>query len=270
MNRMHTTLQDLRYALRMLLRTPGFTLVAVLTLALGIGANTAIFTVVNALLLKPLPYAQPERLVMVWQDYRARGGPADEWATPGNYIDWRAQKDLFEQVAVISGWGPTMTGGAEPEPLRGEQVTHEYFGVLGINLAFGRDFRQEDAVPNAARVAIIGDDLWKRRFGGDPAVIGRTVTLSGESHEIIGVLPGGFRPIVSGTAEIWRPLRIDPANPSRGADHASRGGAAPERTATRPRAGGRVRAREAAGSDASATQREGRLHPDAAARARRR
>ena len=125
----------------MLLRTPGFTVVALLTLALGIGANTAIFTVVNALLLKPLPYGNPERLVMVWQDYRARGGPADEWATPGNYIDWRAEKGLFEQVAVISGWRPTMTGGAEPEPVPGEQVTYEYFGLLGITPVLGRDFR---------------------------------------------------------------------------------------------------------------------------------
>src|SRR5688572_6976107 len=97
---MHTLLQDLRYGVRMLLRAPGFAVVALLTLALGIGANTAIFTVVNALLLRPLPYADPERLVMVWQDYRARGGPADEWATPGNYVDWRAEKTLFQQVAV--------------------------------------------------------------------------------------------------------------------------------------------------------------------------
>ena len=97
---MHTLLQDLRYGVRMLLRAPGFAVVALLTLALGIGANTAIFTVVNALLLRPLPYADPERLVMVWQDFRARGGPADEWATPGNYVDWRAEKD-----AVPAGRG---------------------------------------------------------------------------------------------------------------------------------------------------------------------
>ncbi|HVJ25938.1 MAG TPA: ABC transporter permease, partial [Vicinamibacterales bacterium] len=130
---MHTTLQDLRYAIRMLRKTPGFTAVAVLTLALGIGANTAIFTVVNTLLLRPLPYGDPGRLVMVWQDFRARGGPADEWATPGNVADWRAARDLFENVAAIGGWRPTYTGGAEPEPLPGEQVSHEYFHVLGIS-----------------------------------------------------------------------------------------------------------------------------------------
>ena len=213
---MHTTLQDLRYASRMLLRTPGFTIVAVLTLALGIGANTAIFTVVNTLLLKPLPYGHPDRLVMVWQDMRARGGPPDEWATPGNYVDWRAEKKLFEQVAVISGWGPALTGAAEPEPLRGEQVSYEYFSVLGIKPILGRDFRPEDGIPNAARVTVLGDDLWKRRFGGDRSVVGRSITLSGEPHEIIGVLPAGFRPIIASAAEIWRPLRIDTSNPSRG------------------------------------------------------
>ncbi len=215
---MNTTWQDLRYALRMLARTPGFTVVAVLTLALGIGANTAIFTVVNALLLKPLPYANPERLVMVWQDFRARGGPADEWASPGNYVDWSREKSLFDDAAAIGGWRPTLTGGAEPEPIPGEQVTHEYFDVLGITPVLGRTFRAEDDVPNAARVAIIGDGLWKRRFGGDRSIVGRSVTLSGEPHEIVGVLPPRFRPIVaSQTGEIWRPLRINTVTPSRGA-----------------------------------------------------
>ena len=214
---MHTTLQDLRYALRMLRKTPGFTAVAVLTLALGIGANTAIFTVVNTLLLRPLPYAEPERLVMVWQDFRGRGGPADEWATPGNVVDWRGANDLFENLAAIGGWRPTYTGGAEPEPIPGEQVTHEYFDVLGVPPVLGRTFRPEDDVPNAARVAIISDALWKRRFGGERQAIGRIVTLSGEPHEIIGVLPPGFRPIVAGTAEIWRPMRLNTTTPSRGA-----------------------------------------------------
>lgn len=214
---MHTTLHDLRYAVRLLFKTPAFSVVAVLTLALGIGANTAIFTVVNTLLLRPLPYGEPDRLVMVWQDFRARGGPADEWATPGNVADWRGAKDLFQNVAAIGGWRPTYTGGAEAEPLPGEQVTHEYFEVLGISSALGRMFRPEDDVPNAPRVAVIGDPLWKRRFGGDPQAVGRIVTLSGEPHEIIGVLPPDFRPIVSDAAEIWRPLRLSTTNPSRGA-----------------------------------------------------
>jgi putative ABC transport system permease protein len=214
---MHSTLQDLRYAVRMFFRNPGFALVAIFTLALGIGANTAIFTVVNALLLKPLPYADPDRLVMVWQDFRARGGPADEWATPGNYVDWRGQTDVFEQVAVIGGWRPALTDGTEPESLVGELVSHEYFSVLGINPVIGRTFRREDDVPNAPRVAIIGEGLWKRRFGGEATAVGRTVMLSGEPHEIIGVVPSNFRPIVAATADIWRPRQLNTANPSRGA-----------------------------------------------------
>ena len=214
---MHTTIQDLTYAVRSLLKARGFAAVAVLTIALGIGANTAMFTVVNAVLLRPLPYAHPGRLVMVWQDLRARGGPADEWATPGNYADWRRETAIFQQVAVISGWRPTLTGDAEPEPVPGEQVSHEYFSVLGISPIAGRAFTQEDDVPNARRVVVIGHGLWKRRFGGDVSVIGRTVTLNGEPHEIVGVLPEGFRPIVSGAAEIWRPLRINTAAPARGA-----------------------------------------------------
>src|SRR5688500_17293698 len=137
---MSSFLDDVRYAIRVFAKARGFTVVAIVTLALGIGANTAIFTVVNSLLIRPLPYSNPDRLVMVWQDYRARGGPADEWATPGNYADWRRETDIFEAIAVLTGWRPTLTGGAEPEPIAGEQVSHEYFGVLGVAPALGRDF----------------------------------------------------------------------------------------------------------------------------------
>jgi putative ABC transport system permease protein len=214
---MSSLLDDVRYAVRVFAKAPGFTLVAIVTLALGIGANTAIFTVVNALLIRPLPYADPDRLVMVWQDYRARGGPADEWATPGNYADWRRETDIFGAIAVLTGWRPTLTGAAEPEPIAGEQVSHEYFGVLGVAPALGRDFTQSDDVPNARRVAIVSHGLWIRRFGGDPNVVGRTITLNGEPHEIVGVLPDRVRPIVSAAADIWRPLRLNVANPSRGA-----------------------------------------------------
>jgi putative ABC transport system permease protein len=213
----HHFIRDLRYAFRLLIKTPGFSSVVVLTLALGIGATTAIFTVVNALLIRPLPYGYPDRLVTVWQDLRARGGPPDEWATPGNYVDWRQEKAIFDELAVIAGWGPTLTGGNEPEPLVGEQVSHEYFSVLGIPPALGRSFVETDAVPEAQRVAIISDGLWKRRFGGEPAVVGRMVTLAGEPHEIVGVLPQGFRPIVASAAEVWRPLRLNTVKPARGA-----------------------------------------------------
>ena len=208
---------DLRYALRLFRRNPGFTAMAILTLALGIGANTAVFTVINALLIRPLPYADPTRLVMVWQDLRARGGPADEWATPGNYADWRQEKGIFQDVSVISGWLPTLTGGPEAEAIQGEQVSHEYFPVLGVAAAHGRTFRPSDDVPHAARVVVVSHELWQRRFGGDPSLVGRVLVLGGEPHEVVGILPARFRPIVNSAAEIWRPLRIDTANPRRGA-----------------------------------------------------
>ncbi|HEY7498230.1 MAG TPA: ABC transporter permease [Vicinamibacterales bacterium] len=213
---MATFLQDLRYGVRMLLRAPSFAAVAIATLALGIGANTAIFSVVNALVLRPLPYPDPHELVMVWQDVRARGGPANEWGTPGNFADWK-KSGLFTGVTAIQGWVPTLTGLGDPEPLVGEQVTHEYFDVLGITPALGRSFRTEDDVPNAARVTIISHALWQRRFNGDAATIGRAIVLGGEPHEIVGVMPAGFRPGIIGTAELWRPRRLNLTAPARGA-----------------------------------------------------
>ena len=214
---MQTTLQDLRYAVRSLLRAPGFAAVTILTLALGIGANTAVFTIVNALVLRPLPYPGADRLVMLWQDLRARGGPADEWASPGNVVDWRAQLPQVEGVAAMGGWRPTLSGDAEPEALTGEQVSHEYLSVLGRPPALGRDFVASDGVPNARRVAIISDGLWRRRFGAEPSAVGRMAVLAGEPHEIIGVLPPGFRPVIAADADVWRPLRLNTATPARGA-----------------------------------------------------
>ena len=214
---MQTLFADVRYAVRSFQKSPGFTAVAILTMAIGIGANAAIFTVVNSLLLRPLPYPDAERLVMLWQDWSQRGGPADEWATPGNFVDWRAEESVFESVAAIGGWRPTLTGGTEPEAIPGEQVSHEYFSVLRIPPAIGRDFRAEDDVPNAPRVAMISHELWQRRFGAAPAAVGQTVQLSGDPHVIIGVLPPNVRPIVNPDAEIWRPLRLPRANPNRGA-----------------------------------------------------
>jgi putative ABC transport system permease protein len=213
---MTTLIQDLRYGMRMLVRSPGFAVVAILTIALGIGANTAIFSVVNGLLLRPLPYQRPHELVMVWQDLRARGGPAKEWATPGNVADWK-NSGLFVGLSAIQGWQASLTGQGEAEALPGEMVTADYFTVLGVAPAVGRDFRAEDDQPASARVVILSDGLWQRRFGGDRGVIGRSIVLSGEPHEIIGVMPAGFRPVIRSDADVWRPRRLNLANPSRGA-----------------------------------------------------
>ena len=189
---LYQMLQDVRYAVRVLRKSPTFAIVAVVTLALGIGANTAIFTIVNALLLRPLPYGDADRLVTVWQDMRARGGPADEWATPGNYADWRNEKGLFEEIAVVTAWRPTLIGRAEPEPITGEQVSHEYFSVLGVVPALGRTFRGEDDVPNAPRVVMISDGIWRRHFGAAPDVVGRTVPSAVSLTRSSACFPPGF------------------------------------------------------------------------------
>ncbi len=208
--------QDLRYAARTLRRSPGFALVAALSLALGIGANSTIFSVVSATLLAPLPYPDANRLVMVWQDMREVGGPPDEWATPGNYFDWGEAGDVFEGVAAVRGWATSLASSGTPEALPAASVTHRYFDVLGVAPSLGRGFRPSDDVPGAPRVVVMSHGLWQRAFGGDPAIVGRSVLLADEPHEVIGVMPAGFKPAVLADADLWRPMRLDPANAPRG------------------------------------------------------
>jgi len=210
-------MSDLRFALRSLLKNPGFTALAVVTLALGIGANTAIFSFVYGMLFRPLPYPEPDRLVMIWQDYRARGGPRDEWASPANYIDWRAETSIFAGVAVARGTRANLFDGREAVALAAARVTAEYFDVFGVRPALGRAFRDEECRPGGPNVAVISDAFWKQRFNGDGGILGRTVTINDEPHEIVGVMPPGFRPpIVRSSAQVWLPERINPASPSRG------------------------------------------------------
>jgi len=207
--------QDIRYAARVMLKARSLTLVAVATLALGIGANTAIFSVINALLLRPLPYAESYRLVMVWQDLRPRGGPATEWTGPSQQFDWKAETAVFESLTSIRGWNAMVGGGDLPETFNGEQTTYEYFDVLKARPALGRTFRQSDDVPNAPRVVVLSDRVWRDRFASDASVVGRTIKISGENHEIIGVMPAGFTSAYVTDAVLWRPLRMNPTNPSR-------------------------------------------------------
>jgi putative ABC transport system permease protein len=208
---------DLRFGARMLARAPVTTSAAILALALGIGANTTIFSVVYGVLLRQLPYDDPDRIVMVWQDLRKRGGPSDEWATPGHYIDWKAETSVFESLAVASGGAAILTDGGEVEQVPAGNVSASYFAVLGVRPAIGRTFTAAETVPNAPRVVILSDALWKRRFGGDPTVLGRTISINELSFEIVGVMPPMFRPpVVAPLAQLWQPVRIDPARPSRG------------------------------------------------------
>jgi len=199
--------QDLRIALRGLRRTPGFTLVAVLTLALGIGANSALFSVLRSVLLRPLPYPNAGELVQVWSDHRERGRSEPEWLTPPDFVDWREGNRTFSGMAAYQGWGPDFTGNGEPEALGGVSVSGNYFSVLGIRPALGRLLTMADDDAGAEPVVVLSDAVWRRRFGADPGVLGKQVQLNGEPWTVIGVLPPDFRPPLPVTPELYRALR---------------------------------------------------------------
>ncbi|HWS87820.1 MAG TPA: ABC transporter permease [Pyrinomonadaceae bacterium] len=214
---MRALLQDLRYGARVLWKKPGFTAVAVLTLALGVGANTAIFSVVNAVLLRPLPFAEPERLVRVYEKRLKLGRTRNVVSAP-DFIDWRAQSQTFDAVAAYNSWGPSLTGQGEPEQLTGALASADLFRVLRAEPALGRAFSAEEDRPGAARVAVIGHGLWKRRFGSDPSAVGRSVTLDGEPYTIVGVMPASFQ-FPEAETEVWAPLALDPQEQSSRGSH---------------------------------------------------
>jgi putative ABC transport system permease protein len=210
---------DIRYALRTLARNPGFAAVAILTLALGIGANTAIFTIFNGVLLHPLPYPQPERLVAVQEvvpkfDKFGPTLPVNSW----HFREWRKQNRSFAQLALLSGVDFTLTSAGEPERLLGARVSSSLFPMLGVQAAIGRTFLEEEDQPGHDRVVVISDRLWTRRFQRDPAVVGRKIVLDGQPYEVVGVLPAAAR-IPSdeqlyslarsvSTEDIWKPFAI--------------------------------------------------------------
>src|SRR5262245_31388496 len=184
--------QDLRYGARMLLKNPGFTLVAVLTLALGIGANTAIFSVVNATMLRPLPYSEPERLVQVWET-KPRANRWSDWVSYPDFRDWREQNTVFDEIGACRTLAFNLTGGDSPESLAGAYVSASLFTVLGVKPILGRTFLDEEDRPGANRVAVISHGLWRRRFGADPGLIGKTIQVDGESHVVVGIMPPDFK-----------------------------------------------------------------------------
>jgi predicted permease len=204
---MQTLGQDLRYGARILWNKPGFTLIAVLTLALGIGANAAVFSIVNSVLLRPLPYPNAERLMTIWEDHRTRNGPEREWTSPPGFEDWRDQANSFDHVVSFQFWQPTLTGQGEPERLVGAQVSHDTFAMLGAAPALGRSFRPEEDRRGAESVVIISHGLWRKSFGADPSLVGRRISLNGESRVVIGVMPAGFKFPIIGDADIWRPIQ---------------------------------------------------------------
>src|SRR3712207_2222247 len=175
----------------MLRKMSGFTGVAVAALALGVGANTAIFSVVNAVLLKPLPYKEPSQLVLINHNYRKIDLKAS--VSAAGYTHYRETAKSFEEIAAVSGWGVNLTGDGEPERLVGQAVTANLFRTLGAEPARGRVFADEENKVGAGRVAIVSDGLWRRRFGADPNLVGRQITLNGQAYEVVGIMPADFQ-----------------------------------------------------------------------------
>ncbi len=201
---MDTLLQDIRYAARSLRRSPGFTIVAVLTLALGIGANAAIFSVVNGVLLRPLAYANPDRLVMVWGHNENIG---NETASLPDFKDWRERNTVFEGMAAVANTRFDVTGDGEPERVDAALATADFFRVLGVAPALGRAFNANEETSGRDRVVVLSHGYWERRFGSRADAVGRTITLSGLPYTVVGVAPAGFR--FGNPSEMWAPLRTD-------------------------------------------------------------
>src|SRR5262245_19264026 len=209
---MNNLLKDLRYGARMLLRQPGFTIVAVITMALGIGANSAIFSVINAVLIKPLPYREPDRLVQFWET-----NPLKNWTqnviAPANLFDWQKQNQVFEEIAAYYGSnnkGPSLSGlqiesNGEPERITALHVTGNIFSALGANAMIGRTMREEETWQGKHTVAVLSYGLWQRRFGADPKIVGQKIMFNRRNHEVVGVMPPDFY-FPSKEAEMWLPM----------------------------------------------------------------
>jgi putative ABC transport system permease protein len=202
----------MRYALRTLRRSPAFTAIALLTLALGIGANTAIFSFVSGVLLKPLPYRDPHSIVLVWE--KPPGGNRNGISTL-NYLDWKNRNTVFESMAAVSfGGSVTLTGAGEPEELQGSRVSAPFFAIFGVRAALGRTFAKDEDQPGKSQVVVLSHRLWETRFGADPGILGRTLTLSGKPCTVIGVLPA-HGPFDRSWSQLWLPLAFEPRDMTR-------------------------------------------------------
>jgi putative ABC transport system permease protein len=202
---MNNLLQDIRFAIRLFLKSPGLTLVAIITLALGIGLNTAIFSMVNFILLNPFPFPNSNRLVAAWE--KPPDSDRNEVA-PANFVDWSSQSTSFENMAAISFWSANLTGVDTPERLQGFQVSPSLFPMLAVTPYLGRSFLPDEATPGKDQIAVLSFELWQRRFGADPHIINSTISLNGIPHTVVGVMPRGFQ--VYRQADLWVPLAFTP------------------------------------------------------------
>jgi putative ABC transport system permease protein len=208
---MNALFQDLRYGLRTLRNSPGFTAVAVLTLAIGIGANTAIFSFVDAILLKPLPYANPDRIMRVLE--KPPGGTRNGISAL-NYLDWAKQNTVFQYMAAQTGGGVSLSGSGEPQQLRGARVSAHYFDIFGIKAVIGRTFAPDEDQLGKEHVVVLSHVLWETQFGADPAIVGRKIILDAQPYQVVGVLPAGGA-FDRAYSQIWRPLAFEPGNLTR-------------------------------------------------------
>jgi len=204
---METLIKDIRYGIRGLLKRPGFTAIALITLALGIGANTAIFSAVNAVLLRPLPFRDPDQLVIVWEDATFAGFPRNTPA-PANYVDWKTQNQSFADMAASHESSFNLTGDGEPERVAAYSVNANFFPLLGVQPILGRTFSAEEDRPGANKVAVLSYNLWQSRYGGDRQILNRDIQLNGEKHTVIGVMPASFQ-FFESEVRLWVPLALD-------------------------------------------------------------
>ena len=204
---MDTLIKDIRYGVRSLLKHRGFSLIAVLTLALGIGANTAIFSLVNAVLLRALPFPDADQLVMVWEDASFAGFPRNTPA-PANYADWKSQSQSFAEMAALRTQGFNVTGDGEPEKVEGYGVTANFLPMLGVKPAAGRVFSADEDKPGAAKVVMLSHGFWQRRYGAEQTVMGRQLLLNGEKYTVIGVMPKDFQ-FMESYIGLWVPLALN-------------------------------------------------------------
>jgi putative ABC transport system permease protein len=207
---MDTVLQDIRYAIRLCVRTPGFTIIAVVALALGIGANTAIFTIVNAVLLERLPFREPDRIVSLWEEGAHRPGHNNTLG-PANFIRWRERSSSFDAMAGMVDTRANLTGRGDPEEIVVQNVEAQFFPILGVSPLIGRTFTDTENRDPQSLVVILGYDFWQRRFGGDPAIVGQTIQLNGRPQTVVGVMPQGFRlfikefSLAGKPSDLWAP-----------------------------------------------------------------
>ena len=215
---MQRLLQDLRYGARMFVKNPGFTLVAIVTLALGIGANTTIFSVINSLLLKPIPFPDSDRLVLVWES-RVSDPKSRSIVSAPNYWDWQRQNDVFAQMAILdsAGKGYDLSGDGEPDRVSGVRISAGFFDVLGVKPRLGRAFLPEEEIIGKHQVVVISDGLWRSRYNSDPAIIGKTVKIDSENHTVVGVMPPGFEfQLYSPVRQLWVPIAYTEGDQDRG------------------------------------------------------